>query len=144
MEDDNTLEQVKDGLTKMLDTIADESNAGSSDEVGLITFSNSAEVKVMPQPLSESKLQIGDFLEKMESGGGTALYDAIATGIEITDQAPGPEGAKRVVVVLTDGRANKGQCLSTIVSMTSSDEGDVAFCGKEDGPSADQDIKGAT
>src|SRR4051794_18130136 len=142
MEDDNRLEQVKDGLTKMLDTISDESNAGSSDEVGLITFSNSAEVKVMPQPLSESKLQIGDFLEKMESGGGTALYDAIATGIEITDQAPGPEGAKRVVVVLTDGEANKGRCLSEIVSMTSPDERDVAFCGKVDSPPPDQEIEG--
>ena len=125
------LEQVKDGLNHLLDTLSGPSNAGNTDQVGLITFSDTFDVIVRPRSLSESRLEIADFVQAMEAGGGTALYDAIAKGIQVTDEAAGAEGTKRILVVLSDGHANRGQCLSTIVSMKSADESDVSFCGKE-------------
>ena len=38
-----------------------------------------------------------------------ALYDAIKTGVELADKAPGADDSIRGVVVLTDGLANRGQ-----------------------------------
>ena len=59
----------------------------------------------------------------MRARGSTALYDAIKEGIEMTDQAEGPEEAIRAVVVLTDGRANRGQVkLHDLIQMSSRDE----------------------
>jgi len=144
MDDGNRLGQVKAGLGKMIDTMSSPGNAGNSDQVALVTFSDTPEVLVRPQPLSQSKPQIADAIQQMKAGGNTALYDAIATGIELVDQAPGPDDAKRVLVVLTDGQANEGRCLSDIVSMTSSDERPVDFCGKNDSSSVDDEhIKGS-
>ena len=45
----------------------------------------------------------------MRAAGGPALYDAIKTGINMTDAAPGEENAIRKVAVLTDCQANRGQ-----------------------------------
>ncbi len=59
----------------------------------------------------------------MRAWGATALYDAIKEGIEMTDEAEGPENAIRAVVVLTDGRANRGQVkLHDLIQMSSRKE----------------------
>ena len=51
---------------------------------------------------------IADAVQKLNIGGGAALYDAIKVGIEMTDLAEGDPDAIRALLVLTDGQANKG------------------------------------
>ena len=137
----NRIGQVKDGLFHVLDTVA--TNDGNTDRVGLVTFSDGVAVKMRPQTLADSKLEIADLIRSMEAKGNTALFDAIATGIAISDEAPGSEDTTRAVVVLSDGQANTGRCLSDIVRMKSTDERDVPYCGKIDSPSVEiADIKG--
>ena len=59
----------------------------------------------------------------MRARGETALYEAIKAGIEMSDAAEGPEDAIRAVVVLTDGRANRGQVkLHDIIQISSRNE----------------------
>ena len=69
----------------------------------------------------------------MVAGGGTGLYDAIAAGVQMTDQAPGADDTIRGVVVLTDGQANGGRLwLQDLVNMSSRQEVEIAsFQGRE-------------
>jgi hypothetical protein len=69
----------------------------------------------------------------MEADGGTALYDAVSRGIQLTDDAAGDAGATRAVVVLSDGEATEGGCLSDLVKMRSTreDEAQISeYCGQ--------------
>jgi hypothetical protein len=73
--------------------------------------------------LREIKFVIADAVRSMRARGETALYDAIKTGIEMSDRAEGPEDAIRAVVVLTDGRANQGMIgLDDLIRMSSRNE----------------------
>jgi len=62
-------------------------------------------------------------VQELKVQSNTALYDGIKTGIEMTDSAQGPSDAIRAVVVLTDGKANRGQTrLDSLIKMISSNE----------------------
>ena len=69
----------------------------------------------------------------MRAARGTALYDAIDLGVEMTDAAQGEANAIRGVVVLTDGKANKGVMkLDNLILMSTMDEVSVSsFTGFE-------------
>ena len=109
--------QAKDGLDRALENMA------KNNQVGLVGFSETIHTFIPVGPLAENGFEIADAAKDMRARGETALYDAIKAGIEMTDAAEGPEDAIRAVVVLTDGRANRGQVkLHDLIRMSSRDE----------------------
>jgi len=123
------LEQVKKGLERMLEEMSASDSPGNNSRVGLVTFSDGSTLKAAPGPLDTTKFQIGQAVEAMEASGGTALYDAVALGVQLSDRDDADPDATRAVVVLSDGVANKGRCLDRIVEMQAPDEGSVTYCG---------------
>ena len=96
------LNQAKDGIVRALDAMA------RNNQVGFLSFDNKVKSRVPVAPLASSRFDIADAVHKLGARGGTALYDAVKEGIEMTDAAEGEQEAIRAVVVLTDGQANKG------------------------------------
>ena len=133
------LAQVQKGLTRVLDAMAGTDNVGNDIQVGLVTFSSTVLTTIEPQPLRLAKYDIVDAIAEMNAAGGTALYDAVAHAVAITDSAAGDPRATRAVVVLSDGAATEGGCLDDIVSMSSTKEVPVStFCGQGDVPVDDR------
>jgi Ca-activated chloride channel family protein len=126
------LEQVKDGLTNLLDAIAVDDGASANTQVGLVTFATRVDTQLDPASLAEARYDIHDAILEMDANGNTALYDAIDRAVRLTDRAEGEPRATRAVVVLSDGEANEGRCLHEIVAMTTADEEEVdTFCGMD-------------
>ena len=120
------LDQAKEGLTRLLDTME------ANNEVGLVTFSDGIGVEIAPAPLARSRFDLASAIDQMEARGTTALYEAVRRGIELSDQAEGDASAIRAVVVLSDGQANGGATnLDDLVSILSRDETAVRFAGME-------------
>lgn len=71
------------------------------DKAALITFSDSVE---LAEPLTDDMSRLKKTTEIIKAGGHTALFDAIARGVETVQNVPG----RRAVIVLTDGIANRG------------------------------------
>jgi hypothetical protein len=111
------LAQAKKGMIKALDNMA------RNNQVGFLTFSSGVGTRIPVAPLRENRFPIADAVNRMQANGGTALYDAVKAGVELTDRTPGEAGAIRAVVVLTDGQANAGQTrLHDLIQMTSRNE----------------------
>ena len=111
------IDQARNGLVLALENMA------KNNQVGLIGFSDAIHTRVPVAPMAENGFKIAADARAMRARGATALYDAIKEGIEMTDEAEGPEDAIRAVVVLTDGRANRGQVmLHDLIQMSSRDE----------------------
>ena len=133
------LEQVKAGLTRLLDALADTANQGSENQVGLVTFSDTVQTEIAPSPIQKSKYDIADAITEMRAKGETALFDAVQRAVELTDGVAGDPRATRAVVVLSDGAATAGICLHTIVSMISNEEVPVqSLCGQGEQPIDDE------
>jgi Ca-activated chloride channel family protein len=111
------LDQAKQGLTRALDGMA------KNNQVGFISFSDKINDQIPVGPLSQNIYDLSNTIQALSARGGTALYDAVKAGIEMTDSAPGAENAIRAVVVLTDGQANGGTTyLDNIIQMMSRNE----------------------
>jgi len=111
------IDQARKGLVLALENMA------KNNRVGLLGFSDGIHTRVAVAPMAENGFKIAAAARAMQARGATALYDAIKEGIEMTDEAEGPEDAIRAVVVLTDGRANRGQVkLHDLIQMSSRDE----------------------
>ncbi|MFL6203799.1 MAG: extracellular solute-binding protein [Acidimicrobiales bacterium] len=127
------VEQVQDGLRRIIDEMEDA--AAESSKVGLVTFSSAVnEPSMPPARLADVGKDIGDAITAMEGQvkGNTALYDAIARAVDLTDRADAPPGATRAVVVLSDGQANAGRCLDRIVNMAHGEDRIATYCGRTD------------
>lgn len=96
------LQQAKDGLIGALDSMA------TNNQVGFLSFDDTVNTRVPVAPLQVNRFVIDSEVQKLGTGGKTALYDAIRAGVEMTDSADGVPNAIRAVVVLTDGQANLG------------------------------------
>ena len=78
--------------------------------IGLVTFSSEVEVRLPIRPFSS--LQNAAFqtaVGRMEAGGGTAMYNAIAIALQqlLEYRALNPD-VRPMVFVLTDGETNEG------------------------------------
>jgi Ca-activated chloride channel family protein len=126
------LNQAKDGLIRALDNMA------RNNRVGFLTFSETIKARIPVAPLAETRFTIADAVQKMQADGPTALYEAIKAGIEMTDAAEGGADAIRGVVVLTDGKANRGPTrLHDLIQMMSTKEVPIKeFQGFENDTSA--------
>jgi Ca-activated chloride channel family protein len=133
------LSQVQGGLLNVVDAIAASDNPQNPNQVGLLTFSSSVVTEMEPAAIQDAKYDIADAISAMTADGGTALFDAVARAVTLTDEATGDPAATRAVVVLSDGEATEGRCLSDVVSMSSVHERSVSnFCGQEgDTPAED-------
>jgi len=76
----------------------------ATDRFALVTFDTSAHFKCKPRPVGQLKRQneIPSLLERIFTGGRTALYDAIALSVEQVWSATIPT----TILVLTDGEDN--------------------------------------
>jgi Ca-activated chloride channel family protein len=119
------LRQEKEGLRQAVSDMA------PNNWFGLISFDDTVKPLVPVGPIAENRLAAVAAIEGMRAEGETALYEAIMAGIRMTDEAAGPSDAIRAVVVITDGRANRGAtCLDDIVTMASSRELAItSYCG---------------
>jgi len=124
----NKIEQAKKGMISCLDGMA------RNDYVGFVSASGDAEDVVTVGPIAPNKFAISDAVERTTVGSSTALYDAIKTGIEMSDGAAVEGDAIRTVVVLSDGRTNRGETqLDDLVKMVSRDEVPIAQFGGLEG-----------
>lgn len=121
------LDEAKAGVARALDGISKNTN------VGFLTFGNGIVARVPIGPIDANKFRIAEEAQWMTAGGSTALYDALAEGIRMTDQAAGEKDTIRGVVVLTDGQANAGSLdLHDLVNLSSRQEVQVnTFTGRE-------------
>ena len=133
----NKHEQAQAGLIAALDAMA------KNNQVGFIAFDDRIHSRVPVGPLALSRFLIADAVRNLRAGGETALYDAIKTAIEMTDAADGDPDAIRAIVVLTDGRANRGETrLSDLVEMMSSHEAVVPELTGMQGETTVRDARG--
>ena len=131
------LDKARDGLVRVLDSMA------QSNQVGLVTFNSQVDTCITVGPLATKRFYIADAARAMKAAGGTALFDAIKVGIEMSDAAEGAADAIRGVVVLTDGRANEGRTrLHELVEAISDDEVRIASFAGTQSRSRARDIKG--
>jgi Ca-activated chloride channel homolog len=111
------LDQAKKGMVGALDSMA------LNNQVGFLTISDTVGNSVPVGALTQNRFTIANVVQELKVQSNTALYDGIKTGIEMTDSAQGPSDAIRAVVVLTDGKANRGQTrLDSLIRMISSSE----------------------
>ena len=121
------LKQAKDGVIRFLDNMA------MNNQVGFVTFDDTINFRIPVAPRGENRFEIADAVKEMRARGGTALYDAIKTGIEMTDAAEGEADAIRAVVVLTDGQANRCSTrLDDLIGMEANEKRIQEFSGCED------------
>ena len=132
------LDQEKAGLIRAFDGMFD------GNQVGLVTFGDTIGARVDVAPLSRNKFALARAVDAMKPGGETSLYDAIKAAVEMTDAAPGDESAIRAVVVLTDGKANKGSAVLTdIIQLETAKETRVSYCRGWEGETSCLDESGS-
>jgi Ca-activated chloride channel homolog len=114
------LDQAKQGMVRALDSMA------SNNRVGFVSFSDTVISNVAVGPLEQNRFAIAEAVAGMKVQANTALYDAIKKGVEMTDSASGSKDDIRAVVVLTDGKANRGQTtLDQLIRMISVSENNI-------------------
>lgn len=79
-----------------------------SDDFSLVTFSNEAAVKVSDGPVGARRDAIKQTIAEVHEGGGTNIGGALTLGYAQAATKGIPEDAVRVVLLLSDGRANVG------------------------------------
>ena len=130
------LQQAKAGLTAALDAMA------QNNQVGFVAFDKTTHSRVPVGPLAQNRFAIADAVDELRTRGSTALYEAIKSGIEMTDAAEGEADAIRAVVVLTDGQANECSTrLDDLIRMEANELRIQRFSGCEGDPPP-QDMEG--
>jgi len=122
MGESGRLDRAKEGLLEVVDNMAD------NIDVGLVTFSDTVRPQVDPAPVRDVRFAFAEAVRKMQPNGNTALYDAIAAGVDLSDNAPASDNARRAVIVLSDGEATAGDLgLDTLLKMSTSDESPITM-----------------
>ncbi|MFN8637106.1 MAG: extracellular solute-binding protein [Chloroflexota bacterium] len=116
------LEQARQGTIRMVD------NVDRATHVGLLTFSDAVNQRIPVAPVADTRFAIADAANRMTATGNTALYTALQEAIRMTDEADADDGAIRGVVVLTDGKANRGLPLHNLIQTMSRDETVLPVC----------------
>jgi Ca-activated chloride channel homolog len=78
------------------------------DDFSLVTFSTSAELKIPDGPVGARREQIKQTIAGIKEGGGTNISAGLELGYTEAAKASIPKDAVRVVLLLSDGRANAG------------------------------------
>ncbi len=80
----------------------------ANDDFSLVTFSSDAEVKAVDGPVGARRDQLKKTIEGIVEGGGTNISKGLELGYAQAKTKSIPEDAVRVVLLLSDGRANAG------------------------------------
>ncbi|XXX77108.1 VWA domain-containing protein [Sorangium sp. So ce134] len=80
----------------------------ASDDFSLVTFSSDAEVKIPDGPVGARRAAIKAAIAGITDGGGTNIGRGLELGYAQAAARGIPDGAVKVVLLLSDGRANAG------------------------------------
>lgn len=80
----------------------------ANDDFSLVTFSSEGEVKAVDGPVGARREQLKKTIEGIVEGGGTNISKGLELGYAQAKTKSIPEDAVRVVLLLSDGRANAG------------------------------------
>jgi Ca-activated chloride channel family protein len=116
-----------------------------SDEISLLFFDGVLHDMIGPLPLGKSRDDLNQRLALVQAGGGTLLYDAIASAYDLAAKRAVKEpGRTHAVVVMTDGKDEGSRLKLEALERKISDAGDgVKVFTIGYGPEADAHILGA-
>lgn len=84
------------------------SRLAATDDFSLTTFSSSAEVAVTDGPVGVRRAVIAKAIDAIDASGGTNISEGLRLAYEQASNPSIPRDAVRVVLLLSDGRANAG------------------------------------
>lgn len=96
------MDQAKAAAQALVDKLA------PTDDFSLVTFSSDAQVRVADTRVGPGKARIKKAISEIEAGGGTNIGEGLRLGYEQSKSRSVPADAVRVVLLLSDGRANSG------------------------------------
>jgi Ca-activated chloride channel family protein len=97
-----SITRARDAARTLVDRLA------PTDDFSLVTFSNDADVKVPDGPVGARRDAIKKIIGEVHEGGGTNIGRGLELGYTQATAKTIPADAVRVVLLLSDGRANVG------------------------------------
>lgn len=97
-----SIQRAREAARALVDKLA------PTDDFSLVTFSSDAQVKVPDGPVGPRRESIKATIAGIVEGGGTNIGQGLTLGYEQAAARSIPEDAVRVVLLLSDGRANAG------------------------------------
>ncbi|WP_437734242.1 vWA domain-containing protein [Sorangium sp. So ce1335] len=94
--------RARDAARALVDRLA------AGDDFSLVTFSSDAEVRIPDGPVGPRRAMIKAAIDGIEARGGTNIGRGLELGYAQAAQPGIPDGAVKVVLLLSDGRANAG------------------------------------
>lgn len=92
--------RMQSAISSAIDFI---SELGSKDNVGIVSFSDSTRIVSF---LSNDKDRAIDKTKSIQAGGGTAIGDGLAMGVDMVTSIP---NKKKLIIFLSDGEQTAGQ-----------------------------------
>ncbi|WP_240808200.1 vWA domain-containing protein [Polyangium spumosum] len=97
-----SIKQAREAASALVDKLA------PSDDFSLVTFSSDAEVKIPDGPVGARREAIKRVIAEIKEGGGTNISSGLELGYAQAETKSIPNDAVKVVLLLSDGRANAG------------------------------------
>jgi Ca-activated chloride channel homolog len=97
-----SIENARTAAAALVDKLA------PGDDFSLVTFSSDAQVLVPDGPVGARRAAIKKTIEGIHEGGGTNIGEGLTLGYKEASKASIPADAVKVVLLLSDGRANSG------------------------------------
>jgi len=97
-----SIKQAREAASALVDKLA------PTDDFSLVTFSSDAEVKIPDGPVGARRESIKKTIAEIHEGGGTNISRGLELGYEQASSKKIPDDAVKVVLLLSDGRANSG------------------------------------
>lgn len=91
MEDDDKIDGAREAAAAFVELMR------PGDRAALIAFNEDVE---LVEPFSDNPAELNAAIGRLRADGGTALYDAVAAGVELLRDEPG----RRLLLVLSDGQ----------------------------------------
>jgi Ca-activated chloride channel family protein len=107
--------RARDATTDLVDRLA------PTDDFSLVTFSSDAEVRVGGGPVGPRRATIKGIIQGIGTEGGTNIGAGLTLAYKQASMHRIPEDAVRVVLLLSDGRANEGITRGSALSKLSLD-----------------------
>lgn len=98
----DSIKQARDAARALVDKLA------PTDDFSLVTFSSDAEVKIPDGPVGPRRENIKKVISEIKEGGGTNISGGLELGYAQAATKSIPADAVKVVLLLSDGRANAG------------------------------------
>ncbi|WP_272459980.1 vWA domain-containing protein [Polyangium jinanense] len=97
-----SIKQAREAASALVDKLA------PTDDFSLVTFSTDAEVKIPDGPVGARREAIKKVIAEIKEGGGTNISSGLELGYAQAETKTIPQDAVKVVLLLSDGRANSG------------------------------------